>query len=99
MTTIRQQTGNIGQDFVIKQVICPICKKDKFALLGPKNFPAADIACKFCGQLAQVKSYKTNDVNRIPKNISGAAWRPFINRIRAGIFLSIICCTLGNEDK
>jgi hypothetical protein len=51
----------------------------------PTNFQCADLICKFCGYLAQVKAMTTTN-DRMPDRISGAAWGPQHEQILDGIF-------------
>lgn len=100
MVTKRQETGDIGEKFVIKHVRCPICNKGKFIKMSIKNFPCADIICKFCGILGQVKSFRINNLNKIPKKIGGSAWPPFNKRIRKGIFYPLFIVLIeDNKPK
>jgi type II restriction enzyme len=50
-----------------------------------KNFQCADLICKFCGYLAQVKAV-TLAGSDLPDRILGAAWGPQHEQIIAGIY-------------
>lgn len=51
------------------------------------NFQCADLICKFCGYLAQVKSMTLDDeAEGFPRHIRGAGWRPQHEQIIAGIY-------------
>lgn len=77
MATDNQKLGDFGEEFVAKHVACPSCKSlEKTLKLLPTNFKCADLICDFCGYLAQVKSVTVNDVDVLPKQILGAAWKP-----------------------
>jgi len=53
----------------------------------PPNFECADIICKFCGFLAQVKATRLPDgSDSFPERIMSAAWGPQHERILAGIY-------------
>jgi hypothetical protein len=53
----------------------------------PVNFECADIICKFCGFLAQVKAVRLGEgVTELPDRILAAAWKPQQDRILAGIY-------------
>lgn len=49
------------------------------------NFQCADLICKFCGFLAQVKATTSID-GALPAKLLGGAWRPQHEQILAGIF-------------
>ena len=86
MRTVRQKTGDFGEDLIQKKYKCPRCKIDKILKKLPLNFKCADIICDFCGYLAQVKTHNVKDINKFPKTILGAAWLPQKERMDAGIF-------------
>jgi hypothetical protein len=53
----------------------------------PPNFQCADVICKFCGFLAQVKAFTLVDGSEeLPLRVMGAAWRPQQEQMIAGIF-------------
>lgn len=52
-----------------------------------QNFPCADLICKFCGHLAQVKAVTLREgQTTLPTRILGAAWNPVREQMEAGIF-------------
>ena len=83
--TARQDLGRKGELAVRTYVTCPRCNKPKTLTLLPQNFQCADMICKFCGFLAQVKAV-TLSTNELPKRVMGAAWGPQHEQILAGIF-------------
>lgn len=86
MTTRNQQTGSRGEKLVAKSQTCPRCKKKQTLRTLPPNFKCADIICDFCGYLAQVKTFESDDTNKLPPTILGAAWAPQRERMESGIF-------------
>jgi len=86
MVTERQITGLMGELYVAKHCTCPKCKIGRFVGMSISNFPCADLICKFCGQLIQVKTKKVKNKNQKIKKVGGAAWSPFKKRIESGIF-------------
>ena len=90
MATEKQKLGAFGEEMVVKNCRCPKCKKEKTLKLLPKNFKCADVVCDFCGYLAQVKSQNAKDINEIPKQILGAAWKPQRERMEAGIYFPLV---------
>lgn len=90
MATNKQDLGNFGEEFVAKNVSCPSCKSSgKTLKLLPTNFKCADLICDFCGYLAQVKSVTVSDVDVLPKQILGAAWKPQKERMDSGIYFPL----------
>ena len=88
MPTERQDLGRRGEKAVHDHVPCPRCRRERHLTSLPTNFQCADLICKFCGFLAQVKS--TRLVNgQLPTRILGAAWGPQRDQIIAGIFHSL----------
>jgi type II restriction enzyme len=87
MTTTRQQLGAKGEKAVNVHVPCPRCNKPRHLAPLPKNFQCADLICKFCGYLAQVKATTLKDgTSERPPRILGAAWGPQHEQITAGIY-------------
>ena len=98
MGTDKQKLGSFGEDMVVKKCHCPKCKKEKTLKLLPNNFKCADIVCDFCGYLGQVKSKNVKNINEIPKQILGAAWKPQRERMSAGIYFPLfIVLVCGKE--
>jgi hypothetical protein len=87
MPTARQSLGARGEKAVAEHVPCPRCNRPRHLARLPVNFQCADLICKFCGYLAQVKSTTLEDgAAGLPKRILGAAWGPQHDQIVAGIF-------------
>lgn len=95
MATAKQKLGDFGERAVAKRCSCPRCKKEKTLKLLPNNFKCADVVCDFCGYLGQVKTKTTKNIDKLPKQILGAAWGPQRQRMEAGIyfplFLVLVC--------
>lgn len=92
--------GDFGELLVAKSLSCPKCKSDTKTLkLLPQSFVCADLICKFCGYLAQVKTARVNSLEKIPNKVLGAAWKPQSDRIAFGIYTPIflVLITPGNE--
>ena len=89
MPTDKQKLGDWGEKLIAKKCSCPKCKKEKTLKTLPPNFKCADIVCDFCGYLAQVKSKNVKNIDVLPKNILGAAWRPQKERMDAGIYFPL----------
>jgi type II restriction enzyme len=85
MPTPRQVLGRKGEIAVRDHVPCPRCRRSRHLVPLTANFQCADLICKFCGFLAQVKATRSVD-GRLPMRILGAAWRPQHEQILAGIF-------------
>ncbi|OGO59378.1 MAG: hypothetical protein A2V85_08575 [Chloroflexi bacterium RBG_16_72_14] len=64
---------------------CPRCGKARHLTPLRANFQCADLICKFCGFLAQVKALTLID-GELPDHVLGAAWGPQHEQIVAGIF-------------
>lgn len=100
MATDMQKTGDYGEKLVAKTVDCPGCKRQgKTLRLLPTNFRCADLICDFCGYLAQVKTKNQDDVDTLPKQILGAAWKPQSERMESGIFFPLFIVLLGKQAK
>src|SRR5690242_2089970 len=68
---------------------CPRCKRQRTLKRLPTNFKCADLICDFCGYLAQVKAATATDVERVPKQVLGAAWSVQKDRMDAGIYFPL----------
>ncbi len=87
MPAEKQALGERGEKAVYERVPCPRCNRARHLARLPTNFQCADLICKFCGFLAQVKSYSlAKGENRLPDRIPGAAWGPQHDQIVAGIY-------------
>jgi type II restriction enzyme len=47
MATKKQKTGELGEIFIIKNCICPKCKKEKTLKRLPQNFKCAVLSAIF----------------------------------------------------
>jgi hypothetical protein len=87
MPTAKQALGARGEIAVCRRAVCPRCNRVRHFKRLPTNFECADVICKFCGFLAQVKATRLKDgSDELPDRIMGAAWRPQHDRILAGIY-------------
>lgn len=87
MATDRQDLGNRGEKAVCKHATCPRCNRLRQFRQLPPNFECADIICKFCGFLGQVKATRlADDSDTFPARIMSAAWGPQHQRILAGVY-------------
>jgi hypothetical protein len=94
MPTKNQALGEKGESAVAQRISCPRCNKPKQLTRLPANFQCADVICKFCGFLAQVKATKLRGTTtELPAVILGAAWGPQHEQIIAGIYhgLYVVC--------
>ena len=98
MPTAKQKLGTFGENLGTKVLVCQKCKKKKTLKKLPINFKCADLICDFCGFLAQVKSSNVKDINKLPKFILGAAWKPQLERMNAGIYFPLYF-VLVNKKK
>lgn len=100
MATPRQTLGDFGEKLVAKRIFCPGCKRTERTIrLLPASFKCADLICDFCGFLAQVKTVSTSDIETLPKAVLGAAWRPHVQRMDAGIFIPIFIVLKKTEKE
>jgi type II restriction enzyme len=98
MSTSRQILGRKGEIAVRDHVPCPRCRRSRHLVPLTVNFQCADLICKFCGFLAQVKATKSGD-GSLPMRILGAAWRPQHEQIRAGIFQPLFIAVFDTRDR
>jgi len=90
MPTSKQQLGDFGEKLVRTKISCPKCKQTGKTLRQlPTNFTCADLICDFCGYLAQVKSATVVEIEVLPKQILGAAWKPQSERMKSGIYFPL----------
>lgn len=100
MATELQKTGDYGENLVAKKIDCPGCKREgKTLRLLPKNFRCADLICDFCGYLAQVKTTKQIDVDTLPRQVLGAAWKPQMERMEAGIYFPLFVVLIHKTKR
>jgi len=85
LATSHQKLGEKGEAMVCKHVPCPRCNRDRHLAKLQRNFQCADLICKFCGYLAQVKA-TTLTGEELPDRVLGAAWGPQHEQIIAGIY-------------
>ena len=100
--TTRQQTGDLGEEIVVKTQRCPGCKRDLKTLRRlPNNFKCADVICDFCGYLAQVKSTRAKGdlPESCPLTLMGAAYGPQRERMDAGIYFSMYVVVLDQLNN
>jgi hypothetical protein len=87
MATRHQTLGVRGERAVSQRVPCPQCNRLRHLARLPPNFQCADLICKFCGFLAQVKAVTLPEgTSEFPPRILGAAWGPQQAQMIAGIF-------------
>ena len=85
--TPKQLLGAKGETAVSKHVNCPRCGRKRHLTRLPRNFQCADVICKFCGYLAQVKAVTlAQGSDELPRRVPGAAWGPQQEQMLAGIF-------------
>ncbi len=73
-----KKAGDIGEQELIKLIVCPNCSKE--LMLLPTGYPLFDVQCKACNFRAQVKTNNTS-----PKNIiRGAGWEIMNKVMKAG---------------
>lgn len=89
MSTKKQRNGARGERLVARRCSCPKCKRNKTFRQLKNGFECADLICKFCGFLAQVKAAAVNDLTQIPNYVPSAAWRPMQERLAAGIYIPL----------
>lgn len=100
MPTKNQALGNSGEIAISKLVVCPQCNKPKHLTRLPKNFQCADVICKFCGFLAQVKATTLKDgSDELPDAILGAAWEPQHEQIMADIYHGLYIVGFDSSGK
>ena len=99
MKTAKQQLGDFGENLIQKKFNCPKCKRSKTLKKLPPNFKCADIICDFCGFLAQVKTSEVSDINKIPSQVLGAAWKPQLERMNAGIYFPLYLVLINKTKR
>jgi hypothetical protein len=99
MVTTYQELGSLGELKVVQRCSCPKCKRQKTLRRLPANFKCADLICDFCGYLAQVKAARAADINKIPKVVLGAAWRPQKERMDAAIYFPLFLVLVSDSTK
>lgn len=100
MPTKNQALGDKGEIAISKLIPCPRCNKPKHLTRLPTNFQCADVICKFCGFLAQVKATQLRGSGtELPSTILGAAWGPQHEQIIAGIYHGLYIVCYDSTDK
>lgn len=99
MATDKQKLGDWGEKLVASNCACPKCKRVKTTRLLPPNFRCADLICDFCGYLAQVKTSKVANVDRLPSTIPGAAWGPQKERMDAAVYFPLFVVLVTPDFK
>ena len=100
MSTTRQQLGDRGELEVSRRALCPGCGGAKRLKPLSQNFECADLICKFCGFLAQVKATTlAAEAEGFPSRIQGAGWRPKRDQIRAGIYHGLFLVGYSPKGK
>lgn len=100
VATARQALGARGEDAVRKRIPCARCNRERHYTRLPTNFECADVICKFCGYLAQVKATRLADgTDEFPNRIMAAAWGPQHQRIIAGIFHALYLVGFRQDGK
>ncbi len=93
------ETGRQGEAAVTRLVACPRCGR-KPGHLRPleAGFQCADVICKFCGFLAQVKATRVSPEKR-PTRVLGGSWTPQHEQILADIFQALFIVTLDSSGR
>jgi hypothetical protein len=98
--TTKQELGDRGEKAVAKHVPCPRCNRPKHLVKLTQNFPCADVICKFCGFLAQVKATRIKEGDTgPPSRIPGAAWGPQQDRIIAGVYHDLFIASFSPKGR
>ena len=88
-----QQSGDQGENEIVKLVPCPNCGKKLMTL--PKNYPLYDVQCTGCLFRAQVK---TN--NSKPKPIIfGAGWDIISKVMKSGYMVPALIANFKWKDR
>lgn len=100
MATTRQDLGASGEVAVCRHAHCPRCNRTRQFKRLPTNFECADVICKFCGYLAQVKATRLQDgSDDLPRRIMSAAWGPQHERIIAGIYHGLYVVAYRSDGR
>lgn len=87
MASAKKLLGDKGEKAVSDHVACPRCNRSKHLTGLRANFQCADLICKFCGYLAQVKTTTLAEgSDELPAKVLGAGWAPQHEQIMAGIY-------------
>lgn len=85
-STVRQRLGNLGEDYVVCYLNCPVCHGEKPHSLLPPNTPCVDVICRSCNLQSQVKTISTGPNKLLPKTVLGGSWVPKEKSLTAGNF-------------
>ena len=99
MPTVRQALGVFGEQKVIQFCGCPKCKRTRTLVRLPTNFKCADVICDFCGYLGQVKTTTAKDINVMPREVLGAAWKPQKERTEAAIYFPLFLVLVSKTSR
>jgi len=100
MPTAKQLLGAKGEAAVSKHVNCTRCGRKRHLTRLPQNFQCADVICKFCGYLAQVKALTlAQGSDELPRRVPGAAWGPQQEQMLAGIFHGLYFVGFSSAGK
>ncbi len=98
MATKLQELGKHGERIVIRYCACPRCKRSKTLKKLVTNFKCADIICDFCGFIAQVKTSRVSDINKLPSKLPAGNWLSQKERMDAGIYISLYIVLVKRDD-
>ncbi|MEX2242364.1 MAG: DpnI domain-containing protein [Fimbriimonadaceae bacterium] len=96
--TPRALTGRRGEAAVTRLVACPRCSRPRHLRPLEAGFQCADVICKFCGFLAQVKATMVSP-DRRPSRLLGGSWARQHEQILADIFQALFIVTLAQNGK
>jgi len=99
MPTDKQELGRFGEERVVRECVCPHCKRDRTLVRLPPGFKCADVVCDFCGYLAQVKTCTVRDVDVLPRSLLGGAWEPQRERIDAGTYIPLFVVAVTADRR
>lgn len=88
-----KESGDRGENEVIKLIPCPNCKKKLMIL--PKNYPLFDIQCEGCSFRAQVKTNQSKP----KKEIFGAGWDIMEKVLKSGFITPPLITNFKWEEK
>lgn len=77
----RKQSGDYGEQEIVRLVPCPNCGKQLMKL--PPNYPLYDIQCMGCNFRAQVKTNKSKP----KKEVLGAGWEILDKVLKSGFLM------------
>ena len=95
--TAQQTSGRLGELAVCRTVSCPRCGRPRLSTL-PRNFDCADVICRFCGFLAQVKSVTSAD-GSWPTTLPGGSWPRQQEQIISGIFHALYVVAFAPSSR